>query len=1354
MPEPEPTQAHETPAPVPHDYVTLRLHSGASATEFERTYGTFPVAEGVDLAPAETVDREAKTSTTAVADLNPRIFLPGGAAPFHARGLRIALAMKGGVSLAVWIGGAIAELDILRRIRIYREGTTQEPRALLIHPVAVDPAAWAQADEPTRIAAAAASEPDENLLARAERYAQLVYERGYDRVEFDVLAGASAGGLNAVMYAVAQRAGVGLEGILGTWLETGAAWGLLQTGRPAKFDSVLRGDEYFWVELVGALGRIAEGDVGSATKADSVARPAVGPSGIAQPVVAQAGITQPVVAQSVGAQPPIVSVPPHAALEAPHVVVDLSATLIDAKDTTERSAAEGHAHFRFVGTETDDVQHRDIPGKDAPDDDRRLAYARLAYAARSTSSFPGAFEPALIYSGDQPFDAARTSSPPDMRNVFSAHRKEGRSHPFRVVDGGVLDNIPIDRALRAVRNIPANDHVNRALVYLDPSPKESSRWLLRATAYKGPAPELPPDPKTTRNDPLSRFLFAVMAGVRKRAGGESGEDEIDAVFDERTQALVRKGRDEMLAVRMNASPTAGEDPTSERSSVAAFARLRSTTDAEFLRMVFSRPGEWTLGTNLKRRPDRRALDRTSIGRFEKALRDALDKVSRNEPVEDVPADTIALGAQTLVDAAFCALTWVRAIEDQCFRSTSLHALDAALEQLPQTTGTPRAVLRERLYAVMSQARDLRDRAVGRTLDGIDDLAPSESPLSDQSAADLVTTWLDANADRPRLRAELWGRLDDIVEWLQHASAIAASHDPRRRWLETPWHRMPGFGTRLPASDLPLIFAGSGIPTASSTVRFHRIGSDMQPAAVATYRTLLDAQILEGYRAALAKPVEELDDETVARLLDERALLSSSKLAGLRIANFAGFLSKEWRRNDWWWGRLDAAAGLVELLESMEPAPGIKPEPSDASHLEPVHAALLREMDASADRPYDGPVVSAGATDQAVVANAPDLIRERMVRGSQDLESLGSGYRVALASRVVRVASSAIVRGSGRLSPVGVVQWLLRPVLVLVPALLSPPRLMLAGIILACGLMLALREMTGDLSASSALDRSWPGALAATIVAAVIAGIRLLGARSARRERRDAVNSATVEGSRARRVIAAAERRARVPRAILVTLTAVLVVSFGLVTLAFGLWTLPFWVVLAALIVVTEVTHGRLQTVSSARRSRPGRWILLGALGAVALVVTAFLPLAVLDPLAEQLGSPLGSIVWRAIASAIVVGALSVTLLSQALKPWYGLAGVTAVTVAATVVTVSLTTWLASLDDVAAPTSDATAVAIESGVTTIQAWAVFAVTAWVAGTVLWWAPWFRGASTGDDGRPEDTVYDLEPGSLVDDRRSTR
>ncbi|MBM7831003.1 patatin-related protein [Agromyces cerinus] len=1272
----------------PHDYVTLHLDATS-----RREYGVFPTREGIDPAPPSHDAVHGADAADAPDDPNPRIFLPHGARPYAARGLRVALAMKGGVSLAVWIGGAIAELDILRRIRIFSMANDPDPRALLIRP----------RPEPSELEDD--TDDDEHMLVRADAYARLLLARGYDRVEYDVLAGASAGGLNGVMYAVAQRAGVGLEGILGTWLTTGSAWGLLQTGKPAAFDSVFRGDEYFWSELERALRSIATGRVGTASA-------------------------------------------PHPALAAPHVVVDLSATLIDAKDTSERNAAEGHAHFRFVGSDGDSVPDRGIPGRDDDEAARGPALARLAYAARATSSFPGAFEPALIYSGDEAFDTSEPASPPDMRTVFSAHREDGRSHPFRVVDGGVLDNIPIDRALRAIRNIPANEHVNRALVYLDPSPKESSRWLIRATAYEGPAPELPPDPATTRTDPLSRFLFPILTAVRKRASGESGEDEIDAVYEARTAALVRKGRDEMLAVRLDARTSAEEAsmPPAQRS-IAAFARLRSTTDAEFLRMVFSRPGEWALGTNLARRPVRRALDRTSIGRFEKELRDILDRFSRDELDDGLPADAVSTGWQTLVDAAYCALTWVRALEDQAFRSVSLHAFDRALTEVDATADVSRAALREGLYAVMSEARDRRDAAVERTLDAVDAIPSIESPLSDERVRRLALVWLTSNADGPADRARLWSALDGIVGWLQHASAALGALEGQERWVESPWHRMPPAGRPLPSADLPLIFAGSGMPTATSTVRFHRIGSDTQPASVEGFRTLLDAQLLEGYRAALGKPVGELNHETVSRLLDDRELRSSSKLAGLRIANFAGFLSAAWRRNDWWWGRLDAAAGVIELLESMEPAPPVvwtAPANSDpastststsTSELGAVHDALLREMNASDEFPYA----------DRVAPDDPDAIRATMVRGTQDLESLRSGYRVALASRAARNASAALVRGSAALSPVRISQWLLRPLLVVVPALLSPPRLILALLIVACGLMLAVREMTGELGESAGLRPGVGVASIATAVAAAFVVVRLGSAFGARRRRRRAIANHTVADSRARRVIAAAERRARTSRVVLVVLSALLIGVFFAASLQFGLWTLPFWVALLGLLGVTEVANRQLQTVAAAHRARPGRWIALTGFAVLAIVVTAMLP-PMLDSLSAGLSPVVGQMAWRAIAASIVVAALSATLLAQALRP-QRLLLVTLAAVVATAVTVTTTTWLASLDDRIVPVDEANLVAIDAGISTAQAWAAVMVTAWVAGTVLWWAPWFRGAGTAESVMPDDGVHDLDPGSLV-------
>ncbi|MDN5559697.1 MAG: patatin-like phospholipase family protein, partial [Ruaniaceae bacterium] len=107
--------------------------------------------------------------------------------------LRIALAMKGGVSLAVWIGGAVTELDLLRR--------AMQPDD--VHPE--QPPAGLSRDE----------------WGRALAYRERVLALGYTSVKIDVLAGASAGGLNAAIYGFAQSVGLSLNWMLRVWERNG-----------------------------------------------------------------------------------------------------------------------------------------------------------------------------------------------------------------------------------------------------------------------------------------------------------------------------------------------------------------------------------------------------------------------------------------------------------------------------------------------------------------------------------------------------------------------------------------------------------------------------------------------------------------------------------------------------------------------------------------------------------------------------------------------------------------------------------------------------------------------------------------------------------------------------------------------------------------------------------------------------------------------------------------------------------------------------------------------------------------------------------------------------------------------------
>ena len=97
----------------------------------------------------------------------------------------------------------------------------------------------------------------------------------------------------------------------------------------------------------------------------------------------------------------------------------------------------------------------------------------LAFAARATSSFPGAFPPARIVEMDEfaaegdPGRGAPTSS----RGISIAICRP-RSIPRRrsFLDGAVLNNRPFREAIAAIHGRPAYRQVDRRLVYIDPDP--------------------------------------------------------------------------------------------------------------------------------------------------------------------------------------------------------------------------------------------------------------------------------------------------------------------------------------------------------------------------------------------------------------------------------------------------------------------------------------------------------------------------------------------------------------------------------------------------------------------------------------------------------------------------------------------------------------------------------------------------------------------------------------------------------------------------------------------------------------------------------------------------------------------
>ena len=1256
----------DEPRSVP-GYVELRLESGDARSEF----------------------RPISLPTTSGADAES----PSGLQPWHGRALRIALAMKGGLSLAVWIGGAIAELDVLRRIRIYRDG--ERPRALLYH-------------IGHHVDAAGDSAP---LVDRAEHYARYLASRGYDHVEFDVLAGASAGGLNGVLYATAQRAGVGFDTILDTWLTTGSAWGLLQTGSPTSFDSVMRGDTYFWPEVAKAIDTIAR----DKQYCDR--------------------------------------------LRAHQVVIDLSATLIDAVDSSDRTTSEGRAQFRFVGDDDD----RGVAGRAIPD--RRTAtshdyatdVARIAYAARTTSSFPAMFEPALIYSGstalenehgwERPMQAGdvRAVDAPDMRMVFNAHRADATTHPFRVVDGGLLDNIPIDRALNAVRDLPAEEHIHRAIIYLDPSPKETAALFRRPTAYEAARPTLTyrkvgdrerfaPESQTTRTDVASRLVATTIASLRKRSARESRDDEIEEVDLVRAAISVIKARNELLAVRMDGSAPSGPKLKDARR---AYAYYRASSDLELLTPALTHPGEWMLGTDLPERPELTALGRIGIVHVETAFRIAAEDIQEDMRGDEARHEAVLGGRQSIVDACLTTLSWIRAIEHTAFQEGVLHLLDA------DVGARHRRDIRTQLNGLLREARLGRDCAMLATLRELQGLMRGRS-LSAEGAKQLGAAWNRHDTEPTEDLQSHWNRLDGIVarlfELSEHVDGMAATTD---RWQRTPWSQLRrGSAPDRFARQLPLIFGGNGIPQPISSVRFHRIGSDVQPARPAEYRKLLEDQLLRGYRGALTRPIDELDAVTVHNYLEESCLRSNAKLAGLRTANLAGFLSRHWRVNDWWWGRLDAAAGIVEFFDALPAAPGkrttenaaqspIRPQvPLAAVVLRDVHDALLLQLGRSKNSPL--PAVRVDRTRRKGTPppdqpSGPRQLRERMVRGTQGLEALSDSYRTAIASRTLRAASSAITRGTGRVSITRMAHWALRPLAAIAPAFVSRPRLALLFAFLVSGALLMWPPATIWPIPPPKMNTTTIAWMGSTVVLVVIVWIRLLAAIRSKRMRLRRILEHTTTKVRTRAVIAAAERRARAGRVALDTLTIATGAAVIAVDLMYGIATVLFWAALIMFVGVSAAAIHAAQTVPfTLAKTRPAT--IYAAIGAFAAVVATIGVRAL--PVLPAPGALWEQAAWHAGGALLIGIAVALTLLAGCFgRPWLVLLPVLLVGLAAAAAAAGVT------------------FAFDTFIEPVRQIAEVLVVGWFAGTVLWWAPWWRGRGTKPEDAPSDAAIDLDWRSVL-------
>jgi patatin-related protein len=364
------------------------------------------------------------------------------------REVRIALVCYGGVSLAIYMHGVTRELHrlVVASSRFDEEANPFEPSC------------------------------SEHV------YWELLHELAADdgvetRVVVDVISGTSAGGINGVFLAKAIARDLSQQSLRDLWFEEADVAKLLAGPRLLNPLGVKGKLAWFVVRALLARGRVTPPLRGDRMcqllfRALSAMAPDATPAAVAPE-------------------------PDRERLLPPTSSLELFVTMTDAR---------GHRRYlpianRRLGGEplvVSDLTHRHVV-RFALDSRRGEDHfaggandAALAFSARATSSFPGAFPPVSL--ADFMRDVGQPNSP-DLpmieREFFRAYQlaRQGPRHTY-FIDGGVLDNFPFGHAIEAITRKPAASEVKRWLVYIEPDPSRASS----EPQGSAPAETAPPRP--------------------------------------------------------------------------------------------------------------------------------------------------------------------------------------------------------------------------------------------------------------------------------------------------------------------------------------------------------------------------------------------------------------------------------------------------------------------------------------------------------------------------------------------------------------------------------------------------------------------------------------------------------------------------------------------------------------------------------------------------------------------------------------------------------------------------------------------------------------------------------------------
>lgn len=359
--------------------------------------------------------------------------------------LRLALVCYGGISLAVYMHGITKEIwHLARASHAYHAGDDPVGGTAMVYHA---------------------------LLAEIEERGDLRL-----RVLADIIAGASAGGINGVFLAQAIATGQSLDPLTDLWLTSADVEALIDpAAAPASRFAKVWALPIAWM----AAGRSAEAvdDLDEAATRDEVraklshfvrSRWFEPPFGGAT----FTGLLLDALTAMAGSERGPRLLPAGQPL-------DLFVTVTDFAGHPERLALNSPP-------EVVETEHRIVIGfSDGGAAAGTLAsMPDLVFAARATSSFPGAFPPFSVGELDRVL-ADRAIDWPG-RQAFLAralprHAAAGQAERAVLIDGSVLANAPFRPAIDALRERPARRQIDRRFVYIDPSPG----MKFRLSAHQG-----------------------------------------------------------------------------------------------------------------------------------------------------------------------------------------------------------------------------------------------------------------------------------------------------------------------------------------------------------------------------------------------------------------------------------------------------------------------------------------------------------------------------------------------------------------------------------------------------------------------------------------------------------------------------------------------------------------------------------------------------------------------------------------------------------------------------------------------------------------------------------------------------